>query len=91
MSANKSTFYIDESHREYVKNVQTLNHLNSPSAALRKILDESASQPPVNDSEDAELRLLGEILKDNTRRARIAIAEAFEEIEKTKAQLRSQK
>ncbi len=82
MNSRKATFYIDDKHREIVNKFQTLNNLDSPSAAVRKIIELVESRP--SDSEQAELILLGEILRQNTARARTSLAAAFAEIRKTR-------
>ena len=86
MSSRKATFYIDDQHRDFVINYQTQNALESPSAALRKIIEEMQIRP--SNDESAELELLSEVLQENTSRARTALAEAFEEIETTRQYFR---
>jgi len=86
MSSRKATFYIDEHHRSFVAEFQEKNDLNSPSEALRKIIENADKHPPID---EAELEVLSRILKENTERARYALSEAFSEIESTKRFLRS--
>ena len=81
MSLRKATFYIDDNHRSFVENFRSQRGLKSPSEAVRKIIEEAEKRP--NDDE-AELTLLANILQQNTERAKVALAEAFNEIQSTK-------
>ena len=84
MSSRKATFYIDDNHRSFVENFRSQRGLKSPSEAVRKIIEEAEKRPSDN---EAELTLLADVLRQNTARAKAALAEAFNEIQSTRRYL----